>query len=180
LHFSFWIVVFVVDNVFRLVHTRSISNYADSDTGRKVESEGTMIIRNVQNHQEGILLAAFNVGVRAVVNPANAKGTAYRFTLKLGASKTYQRTSPSMTNKDGEPRRIAAVCWHGHAAFFRELFKFEPNAIVSSSRMGHVKYTAENFESTFGPTGDWNIGSHYNPVAFRDACDYDSHPCNKR
>lgn len=116
----------------------------------------------------------------AISRQMNQAGTAFAFTLKLSASKAYQRTSPTQTNKAGEPRRIAAVCWHGHAAFFRELFKLEPTAVVSSSRMGQARYTADNFESTYGPTGDWNVGSPYAPCAFRDACDYDSHPCNRK
>lgn len=137
-----------------------------------------MIARNVSTLD--IVKAAESVGVKAVITrQMNTKGTAFAFTLKLGPQRTYQRTSPTMTNKDGEPRRIAAVCWHGHAAFFRALFKLAPDATVSTSRMGSVKYTAENFETTYGPTGDWNIGSMYQPVAFRDACDYDTHPVNR-
>lgn len=139
-----------------------------------------MIIRGLTEGPAAIFTAAKRVGVEAQVSGLNNKGTSYRFTLKLGPEKLYQRTSPTQTNKDGEPRRIAAVCWHGHAAFFRELFKLEPTAVVSSSRMGQVRYTADNFETTFGPTGDWNIGSMYNPCAFRDACDYDSHPVNRK
>jgi hypothetical protein len=130
--------------------------------------------------QSAIVQAAESVGVRADVSGLNQSGTSYRFTLKLGPDKLYQRTSPTQTRADGEPRRIAAVCWHGHAAFFRALFKLCPSAIVSSSRMGQVRFTADNFETTYPKTGYWNIGSQMYPCAFHNACDYDSHPVNRR
>lgn len=141
-----------------------------------------MIVRNMTPGATLKLVQAAELAhVKVVISrQMNNKGTAYTFTLKLSASKAYQRTSSTMTNKDGEPRRINAVCWHGHAAFFRELFKLEPTAIVSSSRMGTVRYTAENFEDVYPATGDWNIGSQYAPCAFRDACDYDTHPINRK
>lgn len=137
-----------------------------------------MIVRNVSTLD--IVKAAESVGVRAVITrQLNLKASAFNFTLKLSPEKLYQRVSPTQTRADGEPRRISAVCWHGHAAFFRALFKLAPTAVVSSSRMGSVRYTADNFEETYGPTGDWNVGSMYAPMAFRDACDYDTHPVNR-
>lgn len=85
---------------------------------------------------------------------------------RLGLPK-YQRM-----NHRGD-RRVAAVCWHGHRDFFRALFALAPRAVVSvSARMNGepVVYTAENFETTFHETGDRNIGSMFEPCAFRDAC----------
>jgi hypothetical protein len=133
-----------------------------------------MIARHTQ--ADAIYQAAQDIGVRAEVA---SRGSAYQFTLKLGPEKLYQRTSPTQTNKDGEPRKVNGVCWHGHAAFFRRLFELAPQATVSSARIGAVRYTAANFEDTYPATGKWNIGSMYNPCYFQDACDYDTHPINR-
>lgn len=118
--------------------------------------------------------AAEAVGVRLNnIRNANARGTRIAFVLRLGPAKLYQRLSPT-------GRRVAAVCWHGHAAFFRELFRLDPRVEVRSSWVGGpTHYTAENFEHTYPSTGDANIGSMYAPMAYRDACDYDSHPINQ-
>lgn len=140
-----------------------------------------MIVRGLTNGPNALHAAAADNGIRVEVSRAlNLKQSAYRFTLKLGESKVYHRVSATQTRKDGTPRKVAAVCWHGHAAFFRRLFELEPTAIVTSSRMGDVRYTADTFELVYPATGEWNIGSHFAPCAFRDACDYSSHPCNRK
>ena len=103
----------------------------------------------------------------------NRRGSRYRFTLKLGPSKAYRRLSRS-------GRKVSAVCWHGHAVFFRQLFALAPTAEIRSNWAGgRTHYTAENFEHTFGATGGANIGNQMAPIAYRDACDYDSHPINR-
>jgi hypothetical protein len=116
--------------------------------------------------------AAAHVGVR-LDNVRHLSGRRWAFVLRLGPEKLYQRVSH-------RGRRVAAVCWHGHAAFFRELFKRDPHIEVRSRwAAGAVHYTAENFERTYPETGNANIGSLMTPMAYRDACDYDSHPVNR-
>lgn len=140
-----------------------------------------MIVRGLTFAATMLHRAAAENGIRVEVSaPLNRKDTAYRFTLKLGPDKVYQRTSATQTTKAGEPRKVAAVCWHGHAAFFRRLFELEPTAIVTSSRMGDIRYTADTFETVYPATDGWNIGSIFAPCVFRDACDYASHPCNRK
>lgn len=118
--------------------------------------------------------AAKLVGVRLEnVRPVNKAGTRIAFVLRLGPKKLYQRMSPS-------GRRVAAVCWHGHAAFFRQLFLLDSAIEVRTHWAGgDIHYTAGNFEATYGRTGGANIGSQMNPMAYRDACDYGTHPINR-
>ncbi|MBU1621879.1 MAG: hypothetical protein KJ604_20680 [Gammaproteobacteria bacterium] len=112
----------------------------------------------------------------------NTRGTRVRFRLAPGPTRPYGRLSPNMERADGTPRRIHAVCWHGHREFFRALFLIAPDARVQTTMLGRVSrfnppntdpirwYTAENFERVFPSTGDVNIGSQFRPCLMRDAC----------
>lgn len=139
-----------------------------------------MIVKGLTHGPAMLFQAAKDIGVECQASDMNQKGTSYRFTLKLGPAKLYQRTSAMRTNKrTGEPARVNGVCWHGHADFFRRLFELEPTAVISSSRMGSVTYRADNFERVYPETGYWNIGSQIQPCYFHDACDYSTHPVNR-
>lgn len=98
--------------------------------------------------------AARSIGVE--VSPIRERGRALQFTLRLGASREYQRRSP-------RGRRIAAVCWHGHRDFFRTLFWMAPAAKVSTAQTrrlprGERFYTRETF-------------SLWEPARYSDCCD---------
>jgi|SRR6185295_5766246 len=116
--------------------------------------------------------AAASVAVRIKdCRAINARGTRYRFTLTLDDSRRWQRRSHT-------GRRVHAVCWHGHRAFFRRLFELAPTAVVqSSARLNgvNVRYTAESFERDHPDTGQTNIGSLFEPCAYVDACDWNTH-----
>ena len=62
-------------------------------------------------------------------------GRAFRFTLGLSANKKWQRVSASIfqTKADGEPRKVNAVCWHGHYHFMRALFAVNENARIKTA-----------------------------------------------
>lgn len=110
--------------------------------------------------------AARSIGVE--VSPIRQRGRALQFTLRLGASREYQRRSP-------RGRRIAAVCWHGHRDFFRTLFWMAPAAKVSTAQTrrlprGERFYTRETFSERY-PYTDTNIGSLWEPARYSDCCD---------
>ena len=72
-------------------------------------------------------------------------------------------------------RKIAAVCWHGHLEFFRQLFTLAPGARVQTAftrdfPRGERWYTAENLERMYQAT-DRNIGSMYQPMYASEACE---------
>jgi hypothetical protein len=73
-------------------------------------------------------------------------------------------------NKDGSRRRVPGpVCWHGHRAFMRALFKVAPHAIIISAL---ARYNgSEDFERKHGATADHPVGSYYDPVTTANLCD---------
>lgn len=102
-------------------------------------------------------------------------GRGLRFTLKLtprnlatGLIK-WQRTSASYFEamKDN-PRKVAAVCWHGHYHFMRELFRLNPEARVKTAFADYRGL--ESFLDLAIETGYRNIGSMAYPVQMREAC----------
>lgn len=152
-----------------------------------------MVGQNVTAAQ--VSTAAARVGLRAdirdtfEVSRGKGKGPGVRFGLKLGEPNPkreadgvllpkyrYQRESANvhMVNKDGEARRVASVCWHGHRDFFRALWALAPGARVRTAQTVRTVpggwYTADNFEAQYHGTGDVNIGSQMYPRRYADAC----------
>jgi len=66
-------------------------------------------------------------------------------------------------------RRIAAACWHANRDIMAELFSANPDALLVTAL---ARYEGrEGFESIYPATGEKNIGSHYEPMAYADACE---------
>lgn len=113
--------------------------------------------------------AARRIGVRII--EARAFGRGVRFRLGLQPNRKYGRLSAQ-----GNGRKVAAVCWHGHREFFRALFTQVPEARVQTASTrafarGHRFYTSETFEDVFGQT-DRNVGS----MMYSEACECDYDP----
>lgn len=108
--------------------------------------------------------AAAKVGVELYNMRPERKGIAFVLRPK------YQSTTFRAINKHrGAHRRKWAVCWHGHRDFMRELFKVNPDAVISSVL---ATYKGEDdFEHKFEDTGYTNIGSQMYPVYARQGCD---------
>lgn len=126
-----------------------------------------MIARNVTLDE--VRKAALAIGADLRFD-TRQKGNTVQFTLRPENGK-WQRRSASMFGND---RKVAAVCWHGHREFFRELFKRVPTAKVQTRATrefpkGERWYTAENFEQVYRAT-DTNIGSMMAPVRYSQAC----------
>ncbi len=116
-----------------------------------------MIVRNAT--ETTIRQAAGAAGVD--LNNFRPQGRGFAFTLGL-VGETWRRRSHL-------GRRVAAVCWHGHRAFMQTLFHYAPNARLKSAAVqydGHLEFWAKH-----NATGDRNIGSMMEPMAYRDACD---------
>lgn len=118
-----------------------------------------MIAKNVT--RQDLQTAAKNVDVR--IENYRPVGRRHQFVLRLNSSHAWQRYSHT-------GRRVAAVCWHGHRDFFRALFLLAPLAVVTTCRNGKTRYDSETFEDVFPETGNGNIGSMFEPCAYRDAC----------
>lgn len=80
---------------------------------------------------------------------------------------TYRRTGQNETSR-GNYRRINAVCYHGHLAFFRVLYRLAPEAIVQSAMATYR--SAEDLERDAHIAAERNIGSEYRPLRYQDAC----------
>jgi hypothetical protein len=117
-----------------------------------------MIIRNAD--YSDICNAALDAGVLLECTNAT-RGKGYRVRLKLAHTKQYQRLGFT-------GRRIAAVCWHGHRAYFEALYRRAPLATVSTAQA--VYHNAADFDATHDDTGYKNIGSQVDPLSYRAAC----------
>ena len=117
--------------------------------------------------EEEARVAAAKVGVAIHSDWAGSgiakDGRAIRFRLALGEDKQrYRRMS-----HDGR-RKVAAVCWHGHRDFMRELLRVNPEARIQTAFADYRG--SQDFELSFPATGERNIGSLYEPCRMQDAC----------
>jgi len=100
------------------------------------------------------------------------KGRSLSFRLGLDTSQPrdeegyapFQRRSTSQWHQD-KPRRIAAVCWHGHRDFLRALFRLQPDARVKSALADYRG--SEDFERSYRAT--FGSGNDYH-LAYGQAC----------
>ena len=89
------------------------------------------------------------------------QGNGFAFTLALTGERWRRR------GHDG--RRIASVCWHGHRTFMEAMFNLAPNARLKSMVVTYEGRT--DFWANHDATGNRNVGSMMQPLAYRDACD---------
>lgn len=82
-------------------------------------------------------MIADDTGVR--VDIGNKNGHYQNFVLRLDrsqknpdGSQKYGRINPDRRTVTGQPWSIGKVCYHGHFAFMRLMFEFEPDAILVS------------------------------------------------
>lgn len=116
--------------------------------------------------QEMIERAAQRANVRLVdFRPAGhdrAGRPKFRFRLGL-VGERWRRL-----NHRGD-RKVAAVCWHGHKAFFDLLFEQGRDGRVVTAHADYDGYA--RYKRDFGATGDTNIGSIMQPTLYRYACE---------
>lgn len=116
-----------------------------------------MIAYNVTNAT--IQMASYTAGVS--LEGLRPEGKGLHFTLGLIGERWRRRSNHG--------RRVAAVCWHGHRAFMEALFNRAPAARLKSTM---IDYRGRlDFWTRHDATGQRNIGSIAQPLAYRDACD---------
>jgi hypothetical protein len=124
-----------------------------------------MIARNINAPQ---LHAAL-----ATANQAYHGNLAFRYIAPQGKGFQFTLTVKSSKGPGGRRghtgRRVAAACWHAHRDLFKALFDAVPDAKIISCRATYDGRA--DFERSFEATGDANIGSLFQPLCFRDACD---------
>ena len=102
-------------------------------------------------------------------------GRALQFRLGLGDDKMLYRRLSAMRWNDRPPRKVNAVCWHGHRDFMREVFKINPDARIKSAVADYRG--SDDFERTFPGTGHRNIDSQMYPTEMQDACVCEEDDC---
>ncbi len=106
-----------------------------------------------------VRMAAATAGVR--LEGFQPEGNGLHFVLRLIGERWRRRSSRG--------RRVAAVCWHGHRAFMEALFNRAPAARLKGTM---ADYNGRlDFWARHDATGNRNIGSIAQPMAYRDACD---------
>ena len=99
-------------------------------------------------------------------------GNCYRVKLvKKKENKNYQRKG-FYNNKNGTPRKVNAICWHGYRDFLTALYKIYSDLRVFTS-MSTTQITYNNkqdFELKYPDTANINIGSMVQPLSYKDAC----------
>lgn len=116
-----------------------------------------MIVGNTT--QEQIEKAALQSGVRLV--NFRKQGRRFAFTLGLNGELWRRRGSSG--------RRVASVCFHGHAAFMQHVFEAVPDALIKS--MMATYNGVQDFQQEACKTGNRNVGSMMQPLAYTEACD---------
>lgn len=119
--------------------------------------------------------AAADLGIR--INESRISGTRVTFTLRplSGQPNPYQRISASgQATRYGEPRKVSAVCWHGHRDFFRRVYRDAVFAVFRTHPMpprfdAYYRDMAD-FESKYRETAHRNLGSMWHPMAACEAC----------
>ena len=87
--------------------------------------------------------------------------------VKVKENKNYQRTG-FYSNKNGSPRKVNAICWHGFRDFLTELLNQYPKLRVVTAQIIYNGY--QDFINKFEGTATINIGSQVQPLNYEDAC----------
>jgi hypothetical protein len=151
-----------------------------------------MQVRNATEEQ--VYTAAEEVGVRICNLRCGGSRRPYlTFILRTGEPSVYRRDwrgktqlAPAYQRKSQRaristakethgkvfcPTVPGAVCWHGHAAFYRALYKLAPNAWVRTAKA--VYTSAEQFEATYRDSANKPGGAFsgpYSPLPYQQAC----------
>ena len=95
-------------------------------------------------------------------------GNCYRVKLiKKKENKNYQRKG-FYNNKNGTPRKVNAICWHGFRDFLTELYKIYSDLRVFTAQITYNN--KEDFELKYPDTANINIGSMVQPLSYGNAC----------
>ena len=97
------------------------------------------------------------------------RSTKVDFTLGVNGTQPVNGAPASGSRRSHSGRRVAAACWHAHRDFMQALFDAKPEAVLVSCQ---ARYEGRaGFERNYEATGYQNIGSQFEPLAYREACD---------
>jgi hypothetical protein len=120
-----------------------------------------MIIKGLSSAQ--VCQCADNVGVKTSKQDCIGPETFRIRIMPIGD--TYRAKSPFTE------RRKHAVCWHGHEAFFREVFRVNPCAVIKTAGYGNkVYHSVEELNAACHYAEYQDFGTKYRPVYLEDMC----------
>jgi hypothetical protein len=110
---------------------------------------------------------------RGMIQPVRATrngGRVWRIVLRtVGTPPKWGRRGFKVC-KNGQRSRVpGAVCWHGHRAFMRALYRLAPHAVIISALARYN--SAEDFEAKHGETGERPTGYRNSGDTLSDLCD---------
>ena len=122
--------------------------------------------KNKSDFENSINQIANKLGIEIEYN--SISGNCYRVKLvKKKENKNYQRKG-FYNNKNGSPRKVNAICWHGYRDFLTELYKIYSDLRVFTAQITYNN--KEDFELKYPDTANINIGSMVQPLKYGSAC----------
>ena len=119
-----------------------------------------MRIKGIDGYELGAI--AHDIGVRVTVEADRGRFLRVRL-FPIGDH--FRRTSASYFNQG---RRVNAVCWHGHLAFFRKVYQTAPDAVIHTAMATYR--SAEDLERDKWESYDKNVGPQIAPMSYGEAC----------
>ena len=105
----------------------------------------------------------YNVRYKRIPEPV---GKAISFTLTVVSSKL--DGSRRSQDSGGKVRKVSAACWHVHRDLFERIFAINPDARVQTAIADYRG--SDDFYAKYPQTGAINVGSLYQPLSARNAC----------
>ena len=127
-----------------------------------------MKVYNIKNTNFSEILKHVSTKLNICVDSNPISKNCYRVKLvKQKGTKNYQRKG-YYNNKNGTPRKVNAICWHGFRDFLIELYKLNSSFRVVTAQITYNN--KEDFELKYPDTANINIGSMVQPLNYEDAC----------
>ena len=122
--------------------------------------------RNKSDFVKSINQISNKLGIELDFNSISSN--CYRVKLiKKKENKNYHRKG-YYNNKNGTPRKVNAICWHGFRDFLIELYNIYSDLRVFTAQITYNN--KEDFELKYPDTAIINIGSQVQPLNYEDAC----------
>ena len=122
--------------------------------------------KNKSDFENSINQIANKLGIEIDYN--SISGNCYRVKLnKKKENKNYQRKG-FYNNKNGTPRKVNAICWHGFRDFLTELYNIYSDLRVFTAQITYNN--KQDFELKYPDTANINIGSMVQPLSYKNAC----------
>ena len=127
-----------------------------------------MKIYNIKNTNFSEILKHISTKLNICVDSNPISKNCYRVKLvKQKGIKNDQRKG-YCNNKNGTPRKVNAICWHGFRDFLTALYNIYSDLRVFTAQITYNN--KQDFELKYPDTANINIGSMVQPLKYGSAC----------